>query len=78
MNFLINAAAKLQSPQLISKLSLNNFIFQVFEYIFQILEYSFQTLEYIFKDFERRIRLGKWKNYPKQKEKVSIDKQKIN
>jgi hypothetical protein len=59
MNFLINAAAKLQSLQLISKLSLNNFIFQVFEYIFQILEYLFQTLEYIFKDLERRIRLGK-------------------
>ena len=52
INFLINVAAKLQSPQLISKFSTMNFIFQDVEYIFQVTEYSFQVLEYIFKVLE--------------------------
>ena len=52
MIFFIHAAAKLQSPQLISKFSMMNFIFQDVEYIFQVTEYSFQVVEYIFKVLE--------------------------
>lgn len=50
--FFIHTAAKLQSPQLISKFSTKNFTFQDVEYIFQVTEHSFQVLEYIFKDLE--------------------------
>jgi hypothetical protein len=52
MNFFIHTAAKLLSPQQISKFSTKNFIFHTAEYIFNTAEQIFYIAEYIFSTVE--------------------------
>ena len=63
MIFLIDTAAKLQTPSQISKLSMNNFIFHTAEYIFNTAELIFYIAEYIFSTVELRNRCDDRKNY---------------